>query len=315
MIPTGYSKCIQIEVTNACQFACSGCTRHVGHHAQPFFMSLEEVENALKSLEDFPGHVGMMGGEPAIHPKFREICKLYQEYIPVKARRQLWTAGHKWKEYYDIIHDTFYDELINYNDHSKPDECWHQPLLIAIEEVIKDKSLMWKLIDNCWVQNRWSPSITPKGGFFCEVAAAKAHLFGGEGWPIERGWWDKNLAEIREQAERYCPLCSACLPMEMRINSHENFDWISPGNFQRLADAQSPRLRAGQYQVCDCEALAKYACKTTGEPQTEYKLRGGLKDLPEWTPWNYRSEKHHEPGEGDLTAEQVRELQGVGKNK
>ena len=53
--------------------------------------------------------------------------------------------------------------------------------MVAIDDIIEDKKLMWKMIDNCWIQKQWSASITPKGGFFCEVAASLDYLFEGPG--------------------------------------------------------------------------------------------------------------------------------------
>lgn len=297
---------IQIEITNGCHLRCANCTRFVGHHRQPFFMDLERVERALDSLEGFPGHIGLMGGEPALHPQFREICELYRTKIPQKERRELWTAGYKWEEYRDIIHETFLEKYIAYNDHSDPDEGTHQPLLIAIEEVIDDRELLWKVIDNCWIQLRWSASITPKGAFFCEVAAAQDHLFEGPGgWPIEKGWWKRTPAEFQDQVRRYCCRCSAALPMAVP-NNHEPFDFLSPGNARRLEACRSPKFLQSRYRIADMEAIRRYAATLDGIPGP---VRGSFLSHPEWTPWNYRKQVWNAPGEGYLTATEVRSLQ------
>ena len=96
------AKCIQVEITNFCNLRCPNCTRFIGHHQKPYFMSLEQVEIALQSLEGYKGKVGIMGGEPTMHNQFKEICLLYQEYLP-KERRGLWTNGLNWNKYEDII--------------------------------------------------------------------------------------------------------------------------------------------------------------------------------------------------------------------
>jgi len=72
-------------------------------------MSLDQIRNAIESLEGFSGHIGLMGGEPAVHPDFVEILHIYKEMIPEKERRELWTAGYKWDEYKDEI-KAFWDE-------------------------------------------------------------------------------------------------------------------------------------------------------------------------------------------------------------
>ena len=251
MRPLYEMKLIQIEITNACVLRCANCTRFVGHHKKPFFMDIETFTKALDSLEGFPGHIGIMGGEPTLHPQFRQLLKIMRDKIPEKNRREFWTTGlYKWGEYKSDIYETFDTERIAYNDHSQPDGK-HQPLLVAAEDVVKDKELMWELIDNCWVQMKWSASITPKGAFFCEVAAAADHLFDGPGgYPIEKDWWKKTPAEFADQVQRYCPKCSAAVPIPS-YSDKEKFDLISQTNSERLAQTASPKFNAGNVLVYD----------------------------------------------------------------
>mgnify|MGYP001591578837 FL=1 len=170
------SKLVQIEVTNACVNQCANCTRCIGHHPTPFFMELEQIEKAIGSLEGFYGIIGLMGGEPTMHPQFVEICKMFQDKIP-KRRRGLWTSGHNWEKYKEIITETFDKDLIVYNEHST-DGGMHQPLLVAMKDIVPDRKLRAELKDNCWVQRRWETcSITPYGVYFCEIAGAMDILF------------------------------------------------------------------------------------------------------------------------------------------
>ena len=77
---------IQIEITNACSLKCANCTRHVGHHRKPFFMDLDYIEKAIDSLEGFDGRIGMMGGDPTLHPKFKEVCEIYQKKFQIEKK-------------------------------------------------------------------------------------------------------------------------------------------------------------------------------------------------------------------------------------
>ena len=193
MIPIYRMPVIHVEVMNACNLQCSSCTRFVGHHKKPFFMDLGTIAKAMRSLEGYTEQIGIMGGEPTLHPQFKAICQLAQKMIPNRRQRALWTNGYKWDEYEEIINQTFDPDLIIYNDHKNMEVGEHQPLLVAAEEILDDRELMWRLIGNCWVQWRWAASITPKGGFFCEVAAAQDYLFDGPGgYPLKKGWWNKG---------------------------------------------------------------------------------------------------------------------------
>jgi hypothetical protein len=185
---------IQIDITNACHLRCAHCTRAVPHIKKPFFADLEFVEKALQSLKGWRRGVGCMGGEPTMHPQFVEICALYRKYFP-KSQRGLFTAGGKFYEKHkDLIDDTF--GIILFNNHETAGV--HQPIFVASEDVIKDETLRNELIDKCWIQTLWSPSITPRGAFFCEVAGTIDNLFDGPGgFAVEPGWWKQGLPACR----------------------------------------------------------------------------------------------------------------------
>jgi hypothetical protein len=265
---------IQIDITNACTKRCSNCTRFCGHQAKPFFMDLETFRKAVDSLKEFPGVIGMMGGEPTLHPQFAAFAGYLREtighdepdkscYAPTPAfvehvlrhvfdfrrnnRRGLWSSiSSKYAEHFEIIQDTFGVQCLN--DHSSP--SMHTTLMATRAELGIDDEAWIKLRDNCWVQNNWSAAITPKGAFFCEVAAAMdATLQGPGGWPIEPGWWRRTPAEFGDQL-RWCEMCSACLPVPKR-NANEEVDDASPAWVERLKALRSPKLNRGLVNVFD----------------------------------------------------------------
>ena len=199
-----------------------------------------------------------MGGEPCLHPKFSEILAITREMIPDKRRREFWTSGFKWEEYKEDILETFDEDRISFNDHRQLTGK-HQPLLVAIEEVVKDPVLRKILIDACPFQARWSASITPKGAFFCEVAASLDWLFDGPGgYPVEPGWWDKKPDQFQDQVERYCGKCSGAIPMpaysdERGGRDGPTTDVASPLNLERLLNVRSPKAMRGFVKVWNTE--------------------------------------------------------------
>ena len=165
-----------IEVTNFCEKSCIYCSRWTRHlrNDQYFYMTLDEIDFALetlmptkKSAHQWPNKIGIIGGEPTLHPEFEAICKLLLKRGP-KSRYGLWTYGGKqYQEYKQLIDKTF--DLIAYNEHNENQQqtCKHQPATVAIGEVIPDKALRNKLIDNCWVQLYWCPSIAKNKASRC----------------------------------------------------------------------------------------------------------------------------------------------------
>jgi hypothetical protein len=233
---------IHIEITNACNLACSNCTRFVGHHRKPYLMSLSEVTKSIESLVDFPGNIGIMGGEPTAHPDFLEIINILDKLIVDKSRRGLWTDGYKFKKYSNEISRVFLPENIVYNSHDDGIDDSHQPLLIHPADLSLTKEDHDEFVKECWIQKRWSASITPKGGFFCEVAAAQDMLFDGPGgYELTNNWWNKTPNEFNDQVERYCKNCSACIPLP-KVSALDKFDYVSATNLKRLKEVASPKL-------------------------------------------------------------------------
>ena len=266
---------IQLEITNACWLACQGCTRHVGHHRKPFFMGLDFAERAIRATIDSPCRIGLMGGEPTLHPRFPELLALWRDLVPA-ARREFWTAGFKWGEYERDIKDTFRPDLIHYNDHVAYDGM-HKPLLIALDEVIDDPGLKKQLLDNCPYQTHWSASITPKGAFFCEIAASLDWLFDGPGgWPVEPGWWKRTVADYTDQIERYCGNCSGAIPMAAFSDGRggrdgPTIDHVTPGILAKLVKAGSPKAQKGHYKVFDRKITREDIAAYEGQNPRAYR--------------------------------------------
>jgi hypothetical protein len=251
-------------------------------------MDLETFEKAALSLEDFPGTVGIMGGEPTLHPQFPEILAAYSKIIRQKYRRGLWTNGLHYDKYKELIEDVFDKQTVVFNDHNPSVPDYHQPLLIASKDVVPDYDERKKLIDNCWVQRRWSASITPKGAFFCEVAAAQDHLFDGPGgWDVEPDWWDKRPEEFQDQVERYCHNCSACIPMN-KVSAYDGYDYASDSNYKKLEEIGTPRFRKGAVLLAGDEMVV-----------------GTYDEATNVSPWEHRGLEARQWAEGGIVQDDV----------
>ena len=158
------SWCIQLEITNVCPFSCAYCSRYNRHirKDQRFFMELDTFRKAVKSLEGFDGLIGLIGGEPTIHPKFKELCFILKYEFNIRSNKvALWTSGGKgFEKHRELINATFGHLAYNKHNEEQQKVCLHQPLTIAIDDVVEDEDYKKDLIDNCWVQRTWrNPSI------------------------------------------------------------------------------------------------------------------------------------------------------------
>lgn len=270
---------IEIELTNSCVHRCSNCTRFCGHHTNPFFMSFETFRRAVDSMEGFHGTLSLMGGEPTLHPEFEKFARYLHEKLPLKKRKQsnpfiypqcdlmravgmqnlrhmehfptkiggsktcvdgagtFSSMGLSYMKHYEVIQDTLKFEGLN--DHTNA--MYHQPILISRKDLGIDDETWYKLRDNCWINNQWSASITPKGAFFCEIAGALDMLFDGPGGlTIEPGWWKKDICEFGEQLN-WCEMCGMAIHTYSR-DANEEIDDISPQLYAKLQSLKDKKV-------------------------------------------------------------------------
>jgi len=259
MIPPSQHWAIQIDVTNRCRVGCSNCTRSLAHVTEPFDMSVDAFATAVGALAEFPEHsdatplgqnhgikvVGVIGGEPTLHPQYGELCEIIRAGIPNRRNRGLWTSSQR--------HANDAKEMfgyVNFNPHLPPSR--HHPILVAIEDVIPDEDRMWELIEQCPYQTTWASSIGPKGFFFCEVAASLDLVFGGPGgMPVVPGCWREPLEHFRNQIDTWCPRCGGAIPMSKTRHrlDVEHRDDVSASNLRELEERGSPRILRGDYVV------------------------------------------------------------------
>jgi len=267
-------------------------------------MSLDQFKEAIDSLVDYPKMTGFQGGDPLLHPDFAKMC----EYARSKIKPEqlgLWTTLPVGMEHYrEDICATFGHIFIN--DHTRPD-IYHQPVLVAAEDAIKDEHLMWQAIDNCWAQMSWSASIFPTGAWFCEIAGSMSMLFGeGEGWRVEPGWWWRIPADFREQMDMFCRRCGFPLRTRRRC-SQDGIDDMSQSNYDRLKDV-SKKIKRDKFEIYDFDRNDKETAALCDAPLARYKDTAWRNKLAHrygmyvvvnekrfWTPYLL---KDWEPGQG-----------------
>ena len=217
-------KIICVDVTNKCDLACSNCTRLLENQDGFWEMSVENFRLALKSLRDYPGIIAMIGGNPCMHTKFEELCKVFSEEIPEKSRRGLWTNNIFKHEAISV--ETF--GVFNLNPHNvprgidslknikqlgwyHPENSEHSSILSAVQDFYPEHE-MWKLISACDINQQWSAGIVENNGvlraYFCEVAAAfDLARKEDNGFPVTDGWWRNPVSHFKDQVAYFCPRC------------------------------------------------------------------------------------------------------------
>ena len=278
MVPIFSNWCMQIDITNYCHLSCLYCSRYNRHlrRDQRKHMTLDQFRTALDSLVDWPNKIGIIGGEPLLHPEFELFCHELKTRFP-KEKVGLWTSGtNKLERLTPLIVETF--GFVAYNQHT-PEQlevCKHQPLTVAIDEVIDDEQLRRRLIDDCWVQRDWCATINHFGAYFCEVAAAQDVLLndGAHAWQVEPGWWNKTPEQFQDQICQFCNNCGMAIPMERELIKKKT-EKFSPKMLKTFREK-------GLLKVADDE-IELYDHVFTKE-----EIR---QNIQRWFPGNYRGDK------------------------
>lgn len=286
MQPIYKAWCVQIDITNHCFLSCLYCSRYNRHlrQDQRRHMTLEQVEAALDSLLDWPNTIGIIGGEPLLHPDFPQITKMIRKRFPAE-KMGLWTSGGKnFKEYIPYINRTFTQGGLNEHSLEQLKTCKHQPLTVAINDVVPDKELRRLLIDDCWVQRTWCPTINHFGAYFCEVAAAQDVLLhdGKHAWPVEPGWWKKTPDQFQDQVEVFCGKCGMAVPMETELILNKR-QKISKSLFQLFVEKKLERVTEKDLEVFE-------------HVFTREEI---MENIKTWYPGNYRGDLQQECNLGE----------------
>ena len=233
---------ICIDITNKCDLACSNCTRLLENQDDYWDMSLENFRLACKSLSGFKGTIAIIGGNPCMHRDFEKICEIFEQEIPEKKQRGLWSNNIFKHE--KIITKVFGGFNLNAHGSSRGirslkklyksvkkgnlylNHSHHSPLLTAVSDLYSEEE-MWKKISQCDINQEWSATLIENKGilkaYFCEVAAsfdlANGLDRGMEPYP---GWWNQPIFNFTNQIRSFCPSCG----VPARLKGHYDFEEI-----------------------------------------------------------------------------------------
>ena len=247
---SGVNDTIQIVVTTSCDlFTCSNCTQLLPFRKDYRHMSVRCFIKALESVQDWLGVVGLFGGNPCTHPRFKTLCLIMTHMIPEQRRRGLWSnnlMGHG-----SVVRDTFYpDGRFNLNVHGNPDAAkemdewvpgrvipssvrspaWHSPILLNHADFDMPHEEWVSLREHCDINQKWSAAIVERDGepyvYFCEVAAALDGIRGeNHGLPATPGWWEAPIETYRHQIVGCCDHgCGVPLRARGHLDNADTYD-------------------------------------------------------------------------------------------
>lgn len=252
-VRTGGNDIIQVVITRNCDlFNCSNCTQLLPFRQDTREMSLECVEEALLSLQDWPGVISAFGGNPCTASRFPEIAALWERLVPQQSRRGLWT--NNLGRHGELIKRVWWPHgRFNLNVHHEPGAAAlmreHLPGIKIFGETGRDHHGVmlghwrdWGHTEEQWVAARercdinrnWSAAIYERDGrphaYFCEVAGSLDGVRGeNHGVLCEPGWWRWPMERYAHQVTNCCDRGCA-VPLRLQgAEDRQDLYQISPG--------------------------------------------------------------------------------------
>ena len=273
---------MQIQITNVCDLTCPNCSQGCNLQTHPQSMTLEQFEQAVVSVKDYYGVIGIYGGNPTMHHRFPEICEILRNHIPYE-QRGLFTnglSGHG-----RICKETFNPTFSNLNLHGKMDvydefkRDWpealfnvkgfnhsrHTPSWVAIKDMedMTHKERVEAIL-SCDINKYWSAFIGLFRGeiraWFCEIAGAQARLhennseYPDTGLKVEPGWWKLPYEAFESQMHHHCFDCGIPLrgwgeldngPLEYVSKTHLPIYKLKNGD-KKMLQVVSRRVQLGK---------------------------------------------------------------------
>ena len=128
-----------IVLTYKCNLKCPYCFANEFVNKEDKFITLDNFQKALEFIKrNNTMHLGLIGGEPLLHPEFSKILKIIKNDNKIK-KCIIYTNGLLIKNYIDIIKNDKFCLLINCNSPEDIGEKNYNTILENINICIKNK--------------------------------------------------------------------------------------------------------------------------------------------------------------------------------
>jgi len=193
---------VQIHITDACNIGCNNCDRCCGLARSPEHMSVEQIEHYF--AYDFLNktkRIDIIGGEPLVHPKFKEIIQVFEKHRQSMPRTKirLTTNGTVNTE---LLKDL--PKWISVRNSAKDTSC-QEYKFEAFNIAPIDKGFHSHNVQSCSIPWRCGIALTKYGFFLCGAGYGVARVFGLD-IGIQK-YTDLTISNLKAQKHVLCQYC------------------------------------------------------------------------------------------------------------
>lgn len=135
-----------IIIDSFCNLKCPYCFANDVIQKNKDFISLEQFDHILDFIYNSKeNRVGLIGGEPLLHPKFKEICEHIIKKTPNDFLAVVYTNGTLLDKYLEILSNVHFRMLINVNSPEDQGTENYQKLLANLDKVFNSYYMDYKI--------------------------------------------------------------------------------------------------------------------------------------------------------------------------
>ncbi len=225
---------LQIDLTHLCTLACHNCDRHIDIAPATIdqnvtFEQIERLINESIEADHKWECIMIIGGEPTIHPQFREIVKMivaYKDNYNKDMEIKLASNGHtkKTREELKWVEDNY--PFVYIDNTSKTSNI--QEHFINIRNAPKDRIPESTHFERCHLPCYGGMAFNYSGFYGCGTGGATAKIFG---YDIGiKSVKDLTYENLEKMYNIICPLCGHwdCEESSKELNNQTNFSksWV-----------------------------------------------------------------------------------------
>jgi len=197
---------VELEITSNCNLRCLNCDRSCRQAPSEEYMFLEQIKKFIKESIELKWdweYIGLIGGEPTLHPKLFDILKIIKEYNDFNSKSdiQIVTNGHGKKV------NSVLDNLPNWinirNDRKSDPIQLFSSYNIAPIDLRKYKNADFST--GCFITEDCGLGLTRYGYYPCGAGASVDRIFGFD-IGIKR-LSEINDLKLKKQLKILCSYC------------------------------------------------------------------------------------------------------------
>lgn len=216
---------LEIDLNYTCTLKCAGCNRSIDKAPSDERISLEQIQQlineSVRSNYRWSG-IRILGGEPTLHPQFREIIDMLREYKKTHLPyMRITVISNGYTEHTrEMLKNLPHTVLVeNTAKTSNADRDFDVFSVAPVDEPDHKNS---DFRNGCWIMQGLGMGLTPRGYYYCVIAGNVDRIFN---FGLARDTIPGKDDPMHDEMQKLCALCGHFC---VAVNKGHEREMLSP---------------------------------------------------------------------------------------